>query len=193
MLDNVTRTTLILILLFGLFALNVQPTSADLTAQRTVRGNKLRATTISLENQHTATLTILSSLFNTIGFQPNGYDVRTVKIVKTGELDFKYRIKAEPVAENSQECNNYVLSADKDWTSTYNGTLMDFVATSEITETKKDDWLFFLFFNAEDETSQNTTCSFRIVVNTYRNNPDDPLKGLWAKKILDNTVTTGTW
>jgi len=193
MLDNLTKTTLILMLCLGLFSLHVEHTSADLTAQRTVAGNRLRATTISLDNLHTASFTSLNTLFTTSGFKPSGYDVRTLKIVKTGELDFRYRLKVEPVEGQSETCQYFSLRTDRDWTETYTGALMEFENTSRITADNSDDWLFYLSLNEEEGSPQNSSCTFRLLITTYRKDKDEPPTGLRARKLLDSTITTGTW
>lgn len=193
MLSNLSRTTLVCTLMFGLFLLKVDHTSADLTAQRTVKTNHLRATTLSLVEKHSASFVSLSTLFNTTGYLPGGFDLRAVKLVKDGELSFKYQFKAEAENDPAELCRSFTLRALKNWSQVYDGELLDFSAEATIPDSGSDDWIFVLSFPGGGDNLKNTSCSFNLVARTFRNNPDEPLVGFWSRKALINIITTGGW
>ena len=180
-------------LMLGFFLLKVERTSADLTAQRAVKGNHLRATTLALAEQHTANFALLTTLFNTTGYLPGGFDIRAVKLAKTGELDFKYQLKIEGGGEIGPLCQNLNLRVLKNWTESYNGPLLNFVTETTISNTGSDDWIFVLTFPGGNDSLKNSSCIFNLVARTWRNDPNENFIGFWSKKLLTNLVTTGAW
>jgi len=182
-----------MMLVLGLLLLKVGRTSADLTAQRTVENNHLRATTLALAEQHTASFTSLTSLFNTTGYLPGGFDIKAIKLTKTGELNFKYQLKIEGSGEATPLCQNLIIKVLKNWTEIYNGSLLNFSTEATIPDIGNDDWIFILSFPGNDGDSKNSNCVFNLVARTWRNDPNEALAGFWSKKQLTNLVTTGTW
>ena len=180
-------------LMFGLFLLKVQSTSADLTAQRTVKNNHLRATTLALAEQHTASFASLTTLFNTTGYLPGGFDIRAIKLAKTGELNFKYQLKIESSGETTPFCQNLTIKVLKNWTENYNGSLLSFTTEATIPDTGSDDWVFILSLPGNDEAFKSSVCVFNLIARTWRNDPNEALAGFWSKKQLTNLVTTATW
>lgn len=193
MLSKSSRWTLAIILMLGIFLLKIDRTSADLTAQRTVKGSRMRATTLVLAQQHSANFTSLTALFNTAGYLPGGYDIKAVKLAKTGELNFKYQLKAESPGEPALLCQNLILRVLKNWSEVYNGPMLNFAAEANIPETGNDDWVFILSFLGNENSLKNSNCLFDLTARTWRNDPNEELRGLWSKKSLTNLVTTGTW
>lgn len=193
MLSKTSRWTLATMLLLGFFLLKVKRTSADLTAQRTIKNNRLRATTLALAQQHTANFASITSLFNTTDYRPGGFDIRAVKLAKIGELNFKYQLKIESPGEPTPFCQNLLIRVLKNWTETYNGPLLNFAAESVMPDSGNEDWIFVLSFPGGEESLKNSNCLFDLAARTWRNDPNETLTGFWSKKQLTNLVTTGAW
>lgn len=193
MLPNVSRWTLTIILILGIILLKTGRTSADLTAQKTVHNSHFKATTVNLSDQNTANLSSLSTLFNTTGFVPGGFDIKSIKIVSTGEQNFNYAIKVESPGQTSQLCLKFSLKVMKNWIEIYNGPLLSFQGTSTFPDSNNEDWVFILKLTENDDAIKNANCTFNILARTWKNNPSEDLKGFWSKKLLTNIVTTGSW
>jgi hypothetical protein len=193
MLNKTSTFFLIVILFLGIFLLKVKRTSADLTAQRTVYSNRLRATTLALDKTHTASFTSITNLFNTTGYQPGGFDIKAVKLKKAGELDFKYQFKTVITDKDSPLCYKLTLKVLKNWHEVYNGLLANFSTEAVIASLDNDDWIFVLSFLEDEKDLKNSSCRFDFVARTWRKKPDEQLVGFWSKKQLSNLVATGTW
>ena len=193
MLNKTSRWTLVIIMILGCFLLKTGRTSADLTAQRTVKNNRMRATTLALAEQHTANFSLLTTLFNTTGYLPGGFDIRAIKLAKTGELSFKYQLKMEGSDNVDPLCHSLTIKVLKNWIETYNGPLLNFTTEATIPDIGNDDWIFVLSFPEGDENIKNSNCVFNLVARTWRNDPNENFAGFWSKKQLANLVTTGSW
>lgn len=193
MLSKASKFTFVIMLILGIFLLKIERTSADLTAQRTVKQNRMRATTLELAQQHTANFASLTTLFNTTGYLPGGFDIKAISLTKTGELNFKYQFKIENSGELTLLCQNLTIKAMKNWAEIYNGSLLNFTTEATISELGKDDWIFILTFPGGQDNLKNSSCIFNLVARTWRNDPNEDLTGFWSKKQLTNLVTTGIW
>lgn len=193
MFDNVKHLMLFCILLFGLFLLRVGKTSADLTAQRTVKENKLTASTLSFSLQHSANFSSVSTLFNTPGYLPGGFDIKAVRILKTGQMKFKYRLETVTHSSDPGLCQALSLQVMKNWNEVYSGALNTFALDAEIPDSGVDSWIFILTFPDGQDQLKNQSCSFDFIAKTWKHDPNEGQKGLWAKKTLANVITTGRW
>jgi len=180
-------------MVFGCYLLRVGRTSADLTAQRTVKENRLRATTLALAEQHSANFGLLTTLFNTTGYLPGGFDIKAIKLTKIGELNFKYQLKMQTSAEPAPLCQNLTLKVLKNWEEIYQGPLLSFTTEASISDSGNDNWVFVLSFPEGHDDNKSSSCVFDLVARTWRNDPNEALTGLWSKKQLANLVTTGSW
>ena len=189
----------ILIMLFilmglGLWMLNTGTTSADLVAERKVQGNAFSITTLSFVNIHTANFAQLISFFVTPGIVPGGFDARTVRIQKDGELDVQYSLQALKTAGDDAFCQALELQiVQRDLSEIYNGKLLDLSIQDSMTDDDIEEWVFFLSFNDTLEDLKEKSCDFDLYMRTYRNDPNEEIKGIHAKRTLNNTVTSGTW
>ncbi len=182
-----------MILILGFFLLKVKRTSADLTAQRTVKSNHLRATTLALAEQHPANFSSLTTLFNIDGYRPGGFDIKAVRLAKIGELDFKYQLKVESLGEPTLLCQNLNFRVLKNWNETYNGPLLNFAVEATIPSTGNDEWIFVLSFPDGGDNLKNANCVFNLAARTWRNDPNEEFHGFWSKKQLTSLVASGAW
>lgn len=193
MLKPASRWTLIVMMVLGYYLLKIDRTSADLTAQRTVKTNHFQATTLALAEQHSANFGLLTTLFNTTGYLPGGFDLKAVRLAKIGELSFKYQLKMESSDDSPPLCHSLTLKVLKNWEEIYQGPLLNFAVQATIGDSGNDNWIFVLSFPEGSDNNKNSSCVFNLVARTWRNDPNEAFKGFWSKKQLANLVTTGSW
>ena len=167
-------------------------TSADLFDEVKVGKNKLSMSTLEMSQVNSANFSRISSLFTIYDMKPEGFAVGSVKIKKTGKIDFKYHISAEIVGALSPLCSALDLEVWNERTTVYTGKLTDVSLDKTFNEGKKDDWIFFIALNREDTALKNQECTFVFTFKTFRTNPSDQ-KGFWDQEKLTNSVTTGSW
>ena len=184
----------IIILGIGMWMYRTESTSADLVAERKVQGNAFSITTLSFVNINTANFAQLISFFVTPGIVPGGFDTRTVRIQKDGELDVQYSLQALKTAGDDPFCQALELQiVRRDLSEIYNGKLLDLSIQDTMTDDDIEEWVFFLSFDDTFEDLKEKSCDFDLYMRTYRNDPNEEIKGIHAKRTLNNTVTSGTW
>ncbi|MDA1316768.1 MAG: hypothetical protein O3B87_01945 [bacterium] len=185
---------LIIILCIGIWMLSTGTTSADLVAERNVQGNAFSITTLSFVNIDTANFAQLISFFVTPGIVPGGFDARTIRIEKNGEMDVQYSLQALKTNGHDPFCQALELQVvRRDLSEIYNGKLLDLSIQDIMTDDDVEEWVFFLSFDDTLEDLKGKTCDFDLYMRTYRNEPNEEIKGIHAKHTLSNTVTSGTW
>lgn len=171
-----------------------ESTSADLVAERNIQGNTFSITTLSFININTANFAQLISFFVTPGIVPGGFDARMVRIEKDGELDVQYSLQTLKTAGNDPFCQALELQiVRRDLSEIYNGKLLDLSIQDTMIDNDIEEWVFFLSFNDTLEDLKEKSCDFDLYMRTYRDNPNEEIKGIHAKRTLKNTVTSGTW
>jgi len=117
---------LIAMITLGYWFLQTGLTSADLVAERKIAGNQFFITTLSFVNINTANFSQLINFFTTEGIVPGGFDAKTVRIEKDGELDVKYSLQTVKRGGDDAFCISLKLNiVRRDLTEVYNGNLMD--------------------------------------------------------------------
>jgi len=178
----------------GLWMLHTGTTSADLVAERKVQGNTFSMTTLSFVDIDTANFAQLINFFTTSGIVPGGFDARTVRIEKDGELDVQYNLQVIKTGGDDPFCQALELQiVRRDLTEVYNGKLLDLSIQDRLMDGDIEEWIFFLSFNDTFENLKQKSCNFDVYMRTYRNDPHEEIKGIHAKRTLKNTVTSGTW
>jgi hypothetical protein len=187
-----TQVTLFSIILISFFLIKTEKTSADLYAERVVRSNNFTATTLSFSTRHTANNAQVSFLFNSNGFQPEGFDLKAVRIKKDGKMDFKYRLKYIKKSGDDDLCNQLNLTVIQNWQQKYQGRLSLFSLDSNIPASGKQDWIFYISLDDNQDFLKNKVCEFDFYFKTWRDNPDDK-KGFYAQRSLPNYISSGNW
>lgn len=193
MLSGRTKFIFIILILLANWLLKTQTTSADIFAERLIRGNSLSATTLSFSQHHTASNFQVSGLFNTIGMQPGGFDVKAVRIKKDGKLDFKYHLKAKKTEGDDVVCQNLKIQVLLGGQQKYEGPLLDLSLNSNLTGNNKDDWVFFVGLQSNSAALKNKNCGFNFIFDSFRDRPDENPKGFHAEQSLNNNINNGTW
>ncbi|MDP4011237.1 MAG: hypothetical protein Q8P72_03345 [Candidatus Roizmanbacteria bacterium] len=194
MLNIKTQVMFIAMITLGYWFLQTGLTSADLVAERKIAGNQFSITTLSFVNINTANFSQLINFFTTEGIVPGGFDAKTVRIEKDGELDVKYSLQTVKRGGDDAFCNSLKLNiVRRDLTEVYNGNLMDLSLQDTLKDGNLEEWILFLNLNASDEELKLKECNFDLYIRTYRNEPGENITGIHATRTLKSDITSGTW
>lgn len=193
MLSLRVKIIFIFLICLGLFLINTSYTDADLTAERSVVGNRFVAIVLNFFAQHTATNATVTALFHTTGIVPGGFEIATTRIRKDGLLGFKYRLKAEKVSGDDAFCNALqIQTLHRNLSTKYTGPLMGMNINSEITNTSPEDWIFMVSLDDTNSALKGRLCEFNITFKTWNTDPDST-KGIFAQRKLTNVISSGNW
>ena len=187
------KTILLLMIFVGVILINAQKTSADLVAQKRQMNNKITATTLSFSSLNTTNFDVIRWFFNIESIKPNGYEIKPLKVKNEGSLNFNYLIKVNKKNSDENFCEAISLRVIKDWQKIYDGSLLDLKLNQKMTLEKDYDLIFEIYFNKKDASLKEKQCNFDFELKTWKNNPDEKEKGLFAKQTLSNTVRSGKW
>ncbi len=187
------KLALIVVLLTGFVLLKTERTDADLIAERRQANNTFSATTLSFSNRNTANFDAVTWFFTVDHLKPEGYDVRALKVRQDGKMDFDYTIKAVKKSGDDLLCNSLELTVMKDWQELYRGNLLSAQVKRAVAKDGSDDLVFVIKLNKKDLSLRQKQCDFSLEMRTYKQDPNEPEKGLWAKQELQNSIRTGTW
>ena len=143
---------------------------------------------------NTANFSHLVQFFNTTGMVPGGFDARTVRIEKDGQMDVKYSLQAQKKAGDDAFCQALNLKiARRDMSVIYEGPLLSLSRQDTLSDGDLEEWIVLLEFDHRDEDLKNKQCDFDLYMRTYRNDPQETLNGLFATRTLSSSITSGTW
>lgn len=160
-------------------------TSADLSANKTIVGNKLTATTLAFSTRNTFNESVISQSFITYGLVNNGFDIRALRIKKEGELASPYSIKTENIGGDDSACKALNVSIMKDYKLIFNGPLNSLDQSSIIND-NPDDWIIFINLSKNNQDNKNKSCNFNFVFNTKLN---DKPGGFSDSHFITNNIT----
>lgn len=194
MLGLRVQTMLYLLMAIAIWTLQIKLTSADLVAERKVAGNKFSVTTLSFVNVSTANFSQLVKFFDTVSLVPGGFDAKTVRVEKQGEMDVKYSLQSIKKGGNDAFCQALELQiVRRDLTEIYNGKLLDISLNDTLTEDDFEEWIFMISLNRGEEEYKSKECKFDIFMRTYRDNPNEKISGIYATRTLTNSISSGSW
>lgn len=171
------------------FNLWTEMTDADLSVEKVVADNRLRATTLELGSQNTVNNQPANLWFQTVGLIPGGFDVRSVKIKNTGELDYKFIGTYQQIGGSEMACGQLeiklvtLLGAVK-----YQGKINQFSWEAELKSGEEEKLIGILMPSGGG--GQNLACQFDLVFKTKRVNQGES-GGFRDEKRLTNLVTLG--
>ena len=193
MLSLRIKIIFIFLICLGLFLITTSYTDADLTAERSVLGNRFVAIVLNFFAQHTATNATVTSLFHTTGIVPGGFELASTRIRKDGQLGFKYRLKTEKISGDDAFCNALqIQTLHRNLSTKYSGPLMGMNINSEITNTTPEDWIFLVSLEDTNSALKGRLCEFNITFKTWNTDPDS-VKGIFAQRKLTNIISSGNW
>lgn len=181
------------LIILGNWLLRVDTTSADIFAERIAHDNTLKATTLSFSLRQTVNNRPLTNFFSMDGLVTDGFDVKAFRVKKDGKMDFKYQVKFKKTEGDDALCNKLTLQVIQNGQEKYKGELYKFVINSSLSGQGKDDWVMFVGLEDNDAQLQNKVCNFDFALNSFYQDPDEKPVGLYAKRTLSNTLTSGNW
>lgn len=194
MLGQRVQIMLYLLIALALWALQTKYTSADLVAERKVVGNTFSITTLSFANISTANFSQLIKFFDTESIVPGGFDAKTVRVEKQGEMDVQYSLQSIKKGGNDAFCKALDLQIVKrDLTEIYNGKLMDISLNDNLTDQEFEEWIFMISLNQNEDQIKDKECQFDLYMRTYRSDPKEKITGIYATRTLTNSITSGSW
>ena len=177
--------------MFGILLRSTSFTSADLFADRNVQNNRFSITTLAFNDLNTANNYPIIRLFDITGLVPGGFAVNSFRIKKTGQLNFKYNIFTEVISGDPSFCQSLEIQLMQNSIFKNQSGLTDFQYQSTIDTNIPQDWVIFLRLNQNNPPLRQQNCQFNLVITTQDKNK--PNGGLFARKTLLNSVTSGNW
>ena len=193
MLNGRARFILLFFVFFEVFLVTTSYTDADLTAERIVLQNKFATITINFFSQNTANNNPLTTLFRTTSVQPGGFDIGAVRVRNGVQKNIKYSLKTVKMNGDEGFCRALKLRTfHRDVSLKYDGSLMDYSATSSLSENALEDWIFLVGLDDSGAQLKNKSCEFNFVMRTYRDSPDET-GGIFAERKVNNIISSGAW
>jgi hypothetical protein len=164
-------------------------TDADLSVQQIVANNRLRATTLELASLSTINRLAVNLWFQTIGLVPEGFDVRSVKIKNSGELDYEIIGSYQQIGGSEMACNQLNLKlSNLAGQVKYEGKINQFNWGTELKSGSEENLIGIL--QLKGGGGQNLSCQFDLVFKTKRQGQGGA-GGFRDEKRLTNLVTIG--
>lgn len=167
-------------------------TDADLFDNETVAGNMFSATTLDFANKQTSNELTLSFLFNASGLIPGGFEVKSLRVKKEGEMDFHYRLTVAKTAGDDNLYQALTLTLVQNWQIVYQGGLDGLSLDDLINENGLDDWILAISLSDNNQALALKECEFNLVVKTWKDDPGENW-GFVDEEILSNRISTGSW
>lgn len=192
MLNKKSKFCLILTVFITSILMLSNTTSADLSVKIIVRDNKFLASTLQMLSLDTSNENQLSSLFQINGLIPGGFGVKAFRLKKEGDLGFNYQLKSIKINgdDNLYEALNIkIMQNDK---FIFQGKLSELNQKQKIEDQNKDDWIFFVSLDSDNQQLANKSCEFEFNLKTYRDNPEE--SGGFRDEIkVTNYISSGNW
>ena len=148
--------------------------------------NTWQATTLAFSNLDTASDQPTNSLFSLSSLRPGGFQVRSLRLHKDGQMNFNYRVKPEITGGNPALCQNLTFTLLQNWQKRYEGALPQVDTTFAMTDPGKDDWIAVVSLANQDRSLANQSCSFDLIFQSTG-------KGFADESRLQNQISTGSW
>lgn len=132
-------------------------------------------------------------LFNVSQIKPGFSEVKTIRVVKEGSLDFRYGVKANKTSGDDVLCSALKIKAKLDGVEKYYGSLADFDLSYAATITSgEDSWSFEIKLDDASASVRDKMCNFDLVFKGWQTSSD----GNWGFtdiESLSNSISSGTW
>lgn len=192
MLNKKSKFCLILTVFITSILMLSNTTSADLSVKIIVKDNKFLASTLQMLSLDTSNENQLSSLFQINGLIPGGFSVKAFRIKKEGDLGFNYQLKSIKINGDDdlyEALNIKIMQNDK---FIFQGKLSELNQKQKIEDQNKEDWIFFVSLDSDNQQLANKSCEFELNLKTYRDNPEE--SGGFRDEIkVSNYISSGNW
>ncbi len=178
-----------LLFLMAVLVAHSQFTDADLFDQETLTSHSFEALTLDLTTLDTANESPKNLFFSVQGMLPHGFQVESVRLKNSGQIEFPYSITASQTAGSAALCQNLQVVVLQEWTPIYSGPLPQLNLSGQLTSQEKwEDLVFVVKLETNDAALKNQGCYF-----TFNFSSTLPGSQFSDTEKLENTVTTGTW
>ena len=192
MLNKKSKFCLILTVFITSILMLSNTTSADLSVKIIVSDNKFLASTLQMLSLDTSNENQLSSLFQINGLIPGGFSVKAFRLKKEGDLGFNYQLKSIKINGDDdlyEALNIKIMQNDK---FIFQGKLSELNQKQKIEDQNKEDWIFFVSLDSDNQQLANKSCEFELNLKTYRDNPEE--SGGFRDEIkVSNYISSGNW
>lgn len=189
---GVKRLALLLIFLY-IFLIGAGYTAADIFAERVVVHNSLVATSLDFTVLTSLNRNRITTLFRSIGIEPDGFDMGVLRVKREGVNVFKYQLKTAKTNGDDLFCGKLNLDVrSRTFGKIYSGRVMDLAVNSSLTSGSPNDWVFLVSLDDQDPSLQKKICEFNFDMKTYRDQPGER-GGLFAQRLISNIVSSGIW
>ena len=179
---------LFLICVFSLML--VTTTNADFSDSKTIKNNKLTATTLDFSKLKTTDNSDIENLFNIQGILPSGYQVNTLRIKNEGGTNLNYFLTFEKINGDDNFCRQLEINLIKDGQSKYQGNLVDLKLDNLLDKGQNfSDWLIYIKLKDNYLSSNSVNCDFNLTINGFNNNSNQK-SGFKYKKIIHNFISS---
>ncbi|KKR33826.1 MAG: hypothetical protein UT63_C0011G0008 [Candidatus Gottesmanbacteria bacterium GW2011_GWC2_39_8] len=193
MLSFRLKSIFIILISLSFFLINTKYTDADIFAERNVLHNNFTISTMDFSAKSSVNNTFITNLFKTIDIVPNGFDLNAMKLKKEGTFGIKFRLKADFKNGDQNFCKSLKIEIlGRKFEKKYEGSLENLSFESSLSDTNPMDLIFFLSLDNDDASLANKFCEFNLDFLTFRENSGER-KGIYAERILKNTVISGNW
>lgn len=164
-------------------------TDADMIDSKTIPNNKWEATTLDFSNRDTANDQVTNLLFNTSGLVRGGFAVKSIRVKKDGQLNFKYQIMSSMTAGDKNLCDNLNIDLYRNWIKVKSNVVDSFSYEIALSSEGIDDWVMVTRLLGDEKQLMGKECDFELKFSTVT----DQVGGFFAERSLENRITTGSW
>ncbi len=193
MLKPEIKKLAVFLMLLYVFLIKTDYTDADIFAERVVSNNKFSAISLDFSTRNSFNNSSIANLFHSLGIQPGGFDLAAARIKAETGADFKYRLKTVKTNGDDFFCGRLKVKVfNRSFFEIFNGSLMDLSINSNFANSNPKDFIFFVSLDEQDQELKNKICEFDFDLKTYRDNPDEQ-GGIFARRLIGNVVSSGSW
>jgi hypothetical protein len=183
----------VFVMLLYVFIVNSSYTSADIFADRVVSHNKFSATTVDFTARSSFNSSYITSLFHSLGIQPDGFDLGAIRLRAETNSKLKYSMRIVQTNGDNYFCSRLQSQVvNRNLAGIASDSLTDLSFLSSFNGTDPKDLIFFVSLEDNAVALKNKICEFNIYFKTYRNNPDET-GGIYAERKISNVISSGDW
>lgn len=181
----------LLFLIFISSLMLVGYTNADFADKKTIKNNKLTATTFDFSQVKTTNSSNIENLFDINGISAGGYQVNTLRIKNEGQTNLNYSINFEKTGGDDNFCRQLEINLINDGQSKYQGNLIDLNLNGILDNTKKfSDWLVYVKLKDNYLSSNQESCDFKLNINGHNNNSNQESGFKYKRSLLNHISST---
>lgn len=193
MLESGIKQLIIFSILLSIFLIKTHYTNADIFAERIVGHNKMSALSLDFSSRSSFNYVQITTLFHSLGMQPGGFELGSLKITPENNSTFKYIFKVLKTGGDEAFCNSLLIKVlDKNFSSLYSGSLMNLNLPSDFTNADSKNFIFVVSLDDNSKTIQNKTCKFNFDFKSYHASPSET-GGIYAERVISNVISSGSW